>query len=92
MSKAWLDKYEQDENIIKLEFEAKVKNWSTIWQTNKLSFLGILLPLMIFILYYVSGFLSFGRATWIGTSMAIAYLLYFLYVKNIAHQYSLKID
>ena len=27
MSKAWLDKYEQDENIIKLEFEAKVKNW-----------------------------------------------------------------
>lgn len=38
-----------------------------------------LMTMSLFLLYYVSGVLSFGRATWIGGSMAVAVLLYFLF-------------
>jgi O-antigen ligase len=51
-------------------------------QENKLMLMVYGIMTCIFILYYVSGFLSFGRATWIGSSMAISFMLYFLYVKN----------
>lgn len=41
-----------------------------------------LMTMAVFLLYYVSGVLSFGRATWIGGSMAFSLILYFVFVKE----------
>lgn len=60
----------------------KVSKFKDFMVTNRHVLYTYLLLISSFLIYYVSGFLSFGRACWIGASMAISVILYFIYLKE----------
>ncbi len=66
-------------NSLQLKKVSKIKDF---FITNRYVLYMYLLLISSFLIYYVSGFLSFGRACWIGASMAISLILYFIYLKE----------